>query len=136
MKAPRVLVIDDNVATVELTSFILGAAGFVVASTTEASRAVSEISTFRPDLILMDIQMPGLDGLELTRQIKRTPSSKDILIVAFTAFAMKGDEARMLEAGCDGYIAKPFDVAGFAGKIRAMVRAHRLLVVGGKCALD
>ena len=122
MTAPRILVVDDNVVTVELTSFILGAAGFIVASTTDANRAVSEISTFRPDLILMDIQMPGLDGLELTRQIKRTPSSKDIQIVAFTAFAMKGDEAKMLEAGFDGYIAKPFDVTRFAGTIRSFVR--------------
>ena len=122
MKAPRILIVDDNMVTVELTSFILGAAGFVVASTTDANRAVSEISTFRPDLILMDIQMPGVDGLELTRQIKRTPSSEHILIVAFTAFAMKGDEAKMLEAGCDGYIAKPFDVARCADTIRLLVR--------------
>jgi two-component system cell cycle response regulator DivK len=121
MTAPRILVVDDNVVTIELTSFILGAGGFVVASTSDANRAVHEISTFRPDLILMDIQMPGLDGLELTRQIKRTPSSKDILIVAFTAFAMKGDEAKMLEAGCDGYIAKPFDVAMFADTIRLLL---------------
>ena len=123
MSALRVLVVDDHLATVELTSFVLGAAGFVVESTTDAVNAIFLISNFGPDLILMDIQMPGIDGLELTRQLKAEPSMRHIVVVAFTAFAMKGDEARMRAAGCDGYIAKPFDVGSFAQTVRSYIPA-------------
>ncbi len=124
MTALRVLVIDDNAATVDLVKFVLDAAAFVVESTTDASNALFLISVFGPDLILMDIQMPGMDGLELTRQLKADPTLRHIVVVAFTAFAMKGDEARMRAAGCDGYIAKPFDVATFAQTVRSCVAAH------------
>jgi CheY-like chemotaxis protein len=117
----RVLVVDDDEATLELTRFVLAAAGFVVESTTDSINAHLLISTFRPDLILMDIHMPGLDGLELTRQVKADASMRHIVVVAFTAFAMKGDEAKMRLAGCDGYIAKPFDVASFAQRVRSYV---------------
>ncbi|MDP3824231.1 MAG: response regulator [Burkholderiales bacterium] len=124
MRALRVLVVDDHLATVELTSFVLVAAGFVVESTTDATNALFLISNFGPDLILMDIQMPGIDGLELTRQLKAEPSMRHIVVVAFTAFAMKGDEARMRAAGCDGYIAKPFDVTSFAATVRSYIAAR------------
>ena len=121
MRALRVLVVDDHLATVELTSFVLVAAGFVVESTTDATNALFLISNFDPDLILMDIQMPEIDGLELTRQLKAEPSMRHIVVVAFTAFAMKGDEARMRAAGCDGYIAKPFDVTSFAATVHSYI---------------
>lgn len=124
MSALRVLVVDDHLATVELTSFVLVAAGFVVESTTDATNALFLISNFDPDLIMMDIQMPGIDGLELTRQLKAEPSMRHIVVVAFTAFAMKGDEARMRAAGCDGYIAKPFDVTSFAATVRSYIAAR------------
>jgi two-component system, cell cycle response regulator DivK len=119
VSALRVLVVDDNEATLELTRFVLEAAGFLVESTTDSVNAILLISTLRPDLILMDIQMPGLDGLELTRRVKADHSLRHIVVVAFTAFAMKGDEAKMRAAGCDGYIAKPFDVASFAQTVRS-----------------
>jgi two-component system, cell cycle response regulator DivK len=96
----------------------------VVESTTDATNALFLISNFGPDLILMDIQMPGIDGLELTRQLKAEPSMRHIVVVAFTAFAMKGDEARMRAAGCDGYIAKPFDVTSFAATVRSYIAAR------------
>ncbi len=123
MRELRVLIVDDNAATVELTRFVLAAAKFVVETTTDANDTFLLISAFRPDLILMDIQMPGIDGLELTRQLKADPSLRDIVVVAFTAFAMHGDEARMRAAGCDGYIAKPFDVASLAETVRSHVPA-------------
>jgi CheY-like chemotaxis protein len=122
MRALRVLVIDDDVATVELTRFVLAAAAFVVESTTDSTNAIFLISTFQPDLILMDIQMPAIDGLELTRLVKADLSMQHIVVVAFTACAMKGDEDRLRAAGCDGYIAKPFDVASFAETVRAYAR--------------
>jgi len=120
----RVLVVDDSEATLELTRFVLEAADFVVESTTDSVNAFFLISNFKPDLILMDIQMPGLDGLELTRRVKADRSMRHIVVVAFTAFAMKGDEARMRAAGCDGYIAKPFDVASFAKTVRSYAGAQ------------
>ena len=71
------------------------------------------------DLILMDIQMPGMDGLELTRQLTAGPTTRHTVVVAFTAYAMKGDEAKMRAAGCDGHLSKPVDVATFAARVRA-----------------
>ena len=122
MTAHRVLVVDDDAATVELARFTLTAAAFVVESTTDATNAMLLIAAFQPDLILMDIQMPGMNGLELTRQLKAQPEMQHIVVVAFTAFAMKGDEARMRAAGCDGYIAKPFEVALFAETVRSYLQ--------------
>ena len=119
MNIPRVLIVDDNAINVELVMFVLGAAAFEVESAASASQAMMQISAFRPDLILMDVQMPDIDGIELTRRIKADPATQDITVVAFTAYAMKGDEARMRAAGCDGYISKPIDVSTFAAQISA-----------------
>ena len=88
-----------------------------------AQQATTCIATRLPDLILMDIQMPGTDGLALTRQLKRDPATRHIVVVAFTAYAMKGDEAKMRAAGCDGYLAKPITVASFAASVRALLAA-------------
>jgi two-component system cell cycle response regulator DivK len=121
---PRVLVVDDNHMNIELVEFILNADACTVASAGHADQAIALIDTFKPDLILMDIQMPGVDGLELTRRIKANPDTRHVVIVAFTAFAMMGDEAKMLAAGCDGYLSKPIDVASFAGRVRSFIAAN------------
>jgi len=76
-----------------------------------------------PDLVLMDIQMPGMDGLALTRRLKADAATRHIVIVAFTAYAMKGDELKMRAAGCDGYLSKPIDVASFGQHIRGYLEA-------------
>ena len=115
----RVLIVDDTPATVDLASFVLNAAGFAVQSATDVDSLIPQLPLFKPDLILMDIQMPGIDGLEMTRRLKAAPETRHILVVAFTAFAMSGDETKMRAAGCDGYIAKPFDVATFAETVRS-----------------
>lgn len=125
MSAPRVLVVDDNALIVDLTRDVLAAAGFVVESTTDADHALLQIAAFQPDLILMDIQLPVMDGLALTRQLRADPMLRHTVVVAFTAFAMKGDAAKMLAAGCDGYIAKPFDVASFAQTVRSYLPLRR-----------
>ena len=122
MNAARVLIIDDNHATLDLAAFALNAAAFAVESAVDAAGALLQVRLFKPDLILMDIQMPGMDGLELTRRLKADASTRHIVVVAFTAFAMSGDEAKMRAAGCDGYIAKPFDVASFAQTVRSFIR--------------
>ncbi len=123
MNAARVLIVDDDLATLDLTRFVLGRADFVVESTSDPTHALLLIRAFQPDLILMDIQMPEVDGLELAALLKADPGMQHIVVVAFTAFAMKGDEARLRAAGFDGYIAKPFDVASFAATVRSYVRA-------------
>ncbi|MEI2676624.1 MAG: response regulator [Burkholderiaceae bacterium] len=121
MSAPRVLIVDDNEMNVELAKFVLETDGFDVESAVDAIEALERIPEFLPDLILMDIQMPGMDGLELTRLLKADPARKGILIVAFTAYAMRGDEARMRAAGCDGYLSKPIDAPTFAARVRSFL---------------
>lgn len=125
MTFPRILIVDDNRLNLELASFILDNGEYVVASAESGIKALDLIPIFKPDLVLMDIQMPDIDGLELTRQLKSNPSTRHIVIVAFTAYAMKGDEMRMRAAGCDGYIAKPIDVATFATRVRSYVDAPK-----------
>lgn len=118
-EARRILVVDDNPMNLEMVSFMLEAGGFMVRTARDAGAALDAIPVFRPDLILMDIQLPGVDGLALTQQLKGDPATSGIAIVAFTAYAMKGDEARMRAAGCDGYISKPINVATFVGQVSA-----------------
>jgi two-component system cell cycle response regulator DivK len=119
MKTPRVLIVDDNDLNIQLTTFILDHAAFCVESAADVIDAMHKVAAFKPDLILMDIQMPDLDGLELARLLKSSLSTRHIAIVAFTAYAMKGDEGKMLKAGCDGYISKPINVRTFADQVRA-----------------
>ena len=125
--APCVLIIEDNAANIELATFVLEDAGFVVSTVTDAGDALAHIASFQPDLILMEIRLSGGDGLALTRALKSDPATRDIVIVAFTAYAMKGDEARLRAAGCDAYIAKPIDVASFARQVEAALGAGPLM---------
>ncbi len=94
---------------------------------TDAEQALAMLAVgYRPNLLLMDIQLPGIDGLELTRILRNDPAWRDVTIVALTAYAMTGDKARAFEAGCDGYISKPIDTRAFAGQITAALSAgHR-----------
>lgn len=119
MPGHRVMIIDDNHMNLELVSYMLEAAAFTVKVEVDAVTALNSIPDFKPHLILMDIQLPGMDGLELTGLLKGNPLTSHIVIVAFTAYAMKGDEAKMLGAGCDGYISKPINVSTFISQVRA-----------------
>jgi CheY-like chemotaxis protein len=117
--ATRVLVVDDQPLNLKLAQRVLEIEGYDVlaaASAEEAERAVEE---FSPRLIVMDLHMPGMDGLELTRRLKADPSTRDVVIVACTAAAMKRDQDDALEAGCDGYVSKPVDTRSFARFIAA-----------------
>ena len=131
MKSPVVLIVDDHPMNIELARFVLEAGGFEVDSAGDALQAITGIAARRPDLILMDIQMPGIDGLTLARQLKQDPATQGIVVVAFTAYAMKGDEARMRAAGCDGYLAKPIMVASFAASVQALLAAGPSEHAGG-----
>jgi two-component system cell cycle response regulator DivK len=105
-----VLIVDDNPANLKLARVLLRTHGYDARTAPDAEQALKGLETFRPRLILMDIQLPGMDGLELTRRLKQAPETQDIIIIALTAYAMKGDEERARAAGCDGYIAKPIDI--------------------------
>ena len=121
MSAPRVLIVDDNPLNATIAQVVLSADGFDIRSAADAQQALREVEAFRPELILMDIQLPGMDGLALTRQLKAAAATQHIVIVAFTAFAMRGDEEKMRAAGCNAYVAKPIDVKRFAAQIRALL---------------
>lgn len=121
MSAPRVLIVDDNAMNVTIAEIVLLAENFEVETAADGREAIQKVRSFGPDLILMDIQMPGIDGLEVTRRLKADHAAKHIRIVAFTAFAMRGDEAKMRAAGCDGYLSKPIDVKRFGSQVRAFL---------------
>ena len=127
----RALVVDDNAINVDLAGFVLRAHGFVVESAGGADEAIIRTRAFRPDVILMDIQMPEVDGVTAVRRLRDDPATREVVIIAFTAYAMKGDEQKLRAAGCDGYIAKPIDVASFARTVRMHVDARR---TGGSVA--
>jgi two-component system, cell cycle response regulator DivK len=120
---PRILVVDDNPLNIIIAEVVLLAEQFTVETAADGSEALLKVASFHPDLILMDIQMPGQDGLEVTRILKADPATRHIRIVAFTAFAMRGDEAKMRAAGCDGYLSKPIDVRTFGTQVQACLVA-------------
>lgn len=109
MAGERILIVDDNLTNLKLARVLLASEGYEVQTATDAQEAKTSLKTFLPRLILMDIQLPGMDGLELTRQLKADGQTRQIVILAMTAYAMKGDKERVLAAGCDGYIPKPID---------------------------
>lgn len=119
----RVLIVDDNEMNLELASFLLQRDGMTVATAADADTAFNEVAQFQPNLVLMDIQLPRTDGLEVVRSLRADPATRGLVLVAFTAYAMKGDEDRMLAAGCDGYISKPVDVERFAAQVRSYLKS-------------
>jgi CheY-like chemotaxis protein len=122
-KSSLILVVDDNDAGLLLTCAVLQLDGFRVDSASSSSEVLERLRARRPDLILMDVQMPGQDGLSLTRQLKADPATVTIPIVALTAHAMAGDRELALAAGCSGYISKPIDTRTFAAQVQAFLPA-------------
>lgn len=113
----HILVVDDNLSNQKLVGFILTRRGFVVRQALDAREALAEIDAHRPRLILMDVQLPGMEGLSLTRRLRERPELKDVVIVALTAYAMAGDDQKAFDAGCDGYMPKPNETRTFADKV-------------------
>lgn len=117
-----ILVVDDNETNAKLLRVLLTAHGYDVVVAGDADETFASVRRSKPRLILLDLQLPGMDGFEIARRLKADPDTKDIIVVAVTAYAMKGDEDRAKAAGCDGYVAKPIDtravpslVAGYLG---------------------
>jgi CheY-like chemotaxis protein len=120
-----ILIVDDNATNRKLAGEVLAYDGFGVAHAGCADEALAAISQRRPDLILMDIALPGMDGLTLTRQLKRDIATARIPVVALTAFAMKGDDRKAEAAGCDGYIGKPIDTRTLSRQVEHFLAAAR-----------
>jgi two-component system, cell cycle response regulator DivK len=113
----RILVVDDNPTNLKLAADVLESEGYVVQRAVDAEQAIEMIDRQSPDLILMDVALPGMDGLTLTRKLKADEVTRRICIVALTAFAMKGDEQKARDAGCDGYIAKPVNTRDLCARV-------------------
>ena len=122
----RVLIIEDNAANMTLATFLVQTAGHTVISATDAEAGLALAHAERPDIILMDIQLPGMDGLEATAQLKGDDATRSIPVIALTALAMKGDEERIRAAGCDDYIAKPLAYRDLFAVIAAQLSASRV----------
>jgi CheY-like chemotaxis protein len=121
----RILIVDDNPLNLKLASEILLASGYTVDGAINADQAQKLLVIVLPDLILMDIALPGMDGLSLTRIIKADARLGHVPIIALTAFAMQGDDRKAADAGCDGYITKPIDTRKFVGQVSAILEAAR-----------
>jgi len=129
MSGEPILVVDDNPINLKLVRVLLSGEGYEVRTALDAEEAVAILQSFRPRLILMDLQLPGMDGYELTRRLKADAAMRDIAIFAVTSYAMKGDEQQALDAGCDGYVSKPIDTE----TLPKMIAAH-LQLQGGSAS--
>ena len=117
----RILVVEDTEDNRQIIRDLLTSAGYEMIEAVDGEEGVAMAAQHRPDLILMDIQLPGLDGYEATRRIKAQPELKHIPIIAVTSYALSGDEAKTREAGCDAYVAKPFSPRQLLAKVREFV---------------
>ena len=130
MAGEPILIVDDTPVNLKLTRILLVNEGYKVLTAASAEEALELLRSYHPFLVLADIQLPGIDGLELTRRIKQDEKTRDIMVVALTAFAMKGDEQRAIDAGCDGYITKPIDTRALGARVREFMM-RRVETEGG-----
>ncbi len=117
----KILIVEDNPANMNLVSNLLQMSGYDVLQAEDAGKGICIAKKEVPALILMDIQLPGIDGLTAVKHLKSNDITRKIPIIAMTSFAMKGDEEKMIEAGCDAYIAKPYDYKKFLEKVKSML---------------
>jgi CheY-like chemotaxis protein len=118
-----ILVVDDNPQNLKLIRVLLTGEGYAVRTAADAEEALRLLEGYAPRLILMDLQLPGMDGLELTRRLKADPRRRGVLVVALTAYAMKGDEEKARAAGCEGYVTKPIDTEGLPRLLARLLAA-------------
>jgi len=126
MAGEKILIVDDNPTNLKLVAYLMRAKGYDVSTAIDADAAIADIRARRPALILMDVQLPGIDGLELTRRLKADPATRDIIIVAVTAYAMKGDQDKAVAAGCDDYVTKPIDTRALPTRSRGTSHARSM----------
>ena len=121
MKPVTVLVVEDNAQNLYLATYLLERAGFTVLSSSDGLEGVASARENLPDIVLMDILLPGIDGCEATRRLKADPATASIPVVALTAYSMRGDQQAATDAGCDSYITKPIDPATFGETVREIL---------------
>ena len=124
MAGEYILVVDDNASDRFLMKSLLESEGYEVRAAGNAEEALQELEALPPRAILMNMQLPGTNGFELTRRIKSVPATQDIVVIAVTAYAMKDDEQRALDAGCDGYVSKPIDTRTLSSTIAAYIHGR------------
>jgi CheY-like chemotaxis protein len=117
VSAKRILLVEDNPVNRRLAGFLLRSQGYQVSEATTGQEAFEMLKNDPPDLIVMDIQLPGMDGLEITKTLKQQPATAAIPVIAVTSYAMKGDREKALAAGCSGYVTKPIDKTIFLAEI-------------------
>src|SRR5499426_3022041 len=125
MDGKKILLVEDNPVNRRLAQFLLRSQGYEVREATTAQEAFDALKTEQPDLIVMDIQLPGMDGLEVTRKIKEQQATANIPVVAVTSYAMKGDREKALAAGCAGYVTKPIDKDTFIQEVARHLEGKR-----------
>jgi CheY-like chemotaxis protein len=125
MTGEPILIVDDNPINLKLVRVILAAEGYVVKTSDDAEEALATLEKFTPTLILMDLQLPGMDGLTLVRRLRQDARWATTWIVALTAYAMKGDEEKALAAGCDGYVTKPIDPSALPVVVASFTKRPR-----------
>jgi len=118
----KILVVEDNPIHARLIEMTLRAKGYSLLQATDGEQALAIAKRERPDLILMDLNLPKMTGFEVTRKLRQTPGLSQIPIIALTAYAMKGDRERVIESGCDGYLTKPIDTRQLPGVVAEMLR--------------
>ncbi|HUX79910.1 MAG TPA: response regulator [Alphaproteobacteria bacterium] len=124
LKEP-ILIIEDNPSNLKLVKTLLTVEGYEIQTATNAEEAIEVLKNFRPRLILMDLQLPGMDGLQLTQKLKHDARFKTIIIIALTAYAMTRDKEKALAAGCDGYMTKPIDVKTFSNEVLSYLKKSK-----------
>jgi len=117
MAGKNILLVEDNEVNRRLAGFLLRSQGYQVREATSAQEAFEILKTEQPDLIVMDIQLPGMDGLDATRKLRAEPATAEIPVIAVTSYAMAGDRDKALAAGCSGYVTKPIDKTIFLAEI-------------------
>ncbi len=122
MSKGRILIVDDNVDNQELVRFILERADYEVMVAMDGNEGLKKTLELKPDLVLLDMSMPEMDGWDVARKLKAEPEAAGICVVALTAHILPGDRKKALDAGCDGYISKPLDVPNFTGQIASYLR--------------
>jgi two-component system cell cycle response regulator DivK len=121
----KIMLVEDDFINMRLAQHVLESEGYVVLKAATAQEALEQMESVLPDLILVDVQLPDIDGLILVRMLREKPKTRDAKIMALTACAMKGDRERMLKVGCDGYISKPIDVKEFIATVRGVLNAGK-----------
>ena len=134
MAGERILLVEDNPVNRRLAEFLLKAKGFVIIEASTGEAALQKARGEQPDLIIMDLQLAGMDGFTATRILKSDATTRDIPVIAMTAYAMSGDRERALEAGCDGYITKPIDTTDFPLAVGRYLASSRTRGTGARDA--